>query len=361
MGMWLREAWVAEGASPAVSHRRAPPVGEDDGCHGRFARTATSARGPPGVTLGAQEVRPLANAVEFRGVHKDFGTTRAIDGMDLTLVSGELMALLGPNGAGKSTAVSLMLGLRQPTAGTVHVLGGSAAAAVAAGRVGAMLQSGGLPPNSRVAELVGFVRNLYPDPLPLGEVLETAGCTEFAERHVERLSGGQAQRVRFALAIAGDPELLFLDEPTTGFDVDTRRRFWHSIRGLAARGRTIVFATHYLEEADAVADRIVVLQRGRVVADGTAAAIKARTGGRDVRFRLVGAQHAQLTGLPGVTGVDIDGEHVRLRTVDSDATVRAAIRADLPLRDLEIGGAGIEEAFLALVNENVPSREAGTA
>jgi len=301
----------------------------------------------------------MAEAVEFRGVTKDFGTSRAVDGIDLTLRAGEMVALLGPNGAGKSTSVSLMLGLRQPSTGTVRVFGGPAETAVKAGRVGAMLQTGGLVPNVRVVELVDFVRGLYPKPRPLDEVLEAAGCAEFARRQVERLSGGQAQRVRFAMAIAGDPELLFLDEPTTGFDVDTRRRFWKAIREFAAGGRTVVFATHYIEEADAVADRIVVLQHGRVVADGTAAAIKAHTGGRIVRFVLPRADRVHLAGLPGVTGVEVEGERVRLRTADSDATVRAAIKADLPLHDLEIGGADLEEAFLALVHADAAPREAG--
>ena len=284
---------------------------------------------------------------------------RAVAGIDLTLRSGELVALLGPNGAGKSTSVALMLGLRQPTAGSVQVLGGSATAAVEAGRVGAMLQTGALLPSTTVTEVVGFVRGLYPRPLPLEEILEAAGCTEFARKRVERLSGGQAQRVRFAMAIAGDPELLFLDEPTTGFDVDTRRRFWESIRGFAARGKTVLFATHYLEEADAVSDRIVVMQRGRIVADGTAQEIKRSAGGRVVRFQLADAEaaRAELAALPGVTDVDITGTGVRLRSDDPDATVRAVVRADLRFCDLEVAGAQLEEAFLALVNAGEPARE----
>ena len=295
-------------------------------------------------------------AVEFRGVEKRFGATVALAGIDLSLGVGEMVALLGPNGAGKSTAVSLMLGLRRPSAGTVRVLDGDAEAAVRAGRVGAMLQTGGLPPSVRAAELVDFVCRLYPHSRPLAELLQTAGCTEFARVPVERLSGGQAQRLRFAMAIAGDPELLFLDEPTTGFDVDARRHFWGCIRGFAARGRTVLFATHYLEEADAVADRIVVVQHGRVVADGSAASIKAGAGGRMVRFAWPGADRSALAALPGVTEIEIEGPRVRLRSSDSDATIRAAILAGLPIAGIEIGGADLEEAFLALVGEDAAIR-----
>jgi ABC-2 type transport system ATP-binding protein len=299
-------------------------------------------------------------AVRFEGVVKRFGETVALAGVDLTLRSGQMVALLGPNGAGKTTAVSLMLGLRQATSGTVRVLGGDPGAAVRAGRVGAMLQTGGLPPGLRVSELVNFVRRLYPRPRPLRDLLEGAGCAPFADRLVERLSGGQAQRVRFAMAMAGDPELLFLDEPTTGFDVEARRRFWAEIRAFAGGGRTVLFATHYLEEADAVADRIVVVQRGRIVADGTGAALKAAAGGRVVRFEWLHAGDAglrSLEGLPGVDTVDVDGARVRIRTADSDATVRALCAAGVPFRDMEIGGGDLESAFLALVGE-APAGEA---
>ena len=291
-----------------------------------------------------------APAIAFDCVTKRFGEVRALDGVDLRIASGEVVALLGPNGAGKSTAVSLMLGLRAPTTGTVRVLGGDPAAAARAGRVAAMLQTGGLPPGVTTAQLVGFVRALYPRARPLTEVLEQAGCAEFAAQRVERLSGGQQQRVRFAMAISGDPEVLFLDEPTTGFDVETRRRFWREVREHAAGGRTVVFATHYLEEADAAADRILVVQKGRVIADGTGASIKQRSGGRRVTFRASGVDHAVLAALPGVAAMTIEGDRVRLTTTDSDATVRAAILRGLPVSDLEIGGADLEEAFLALVN-----------
>jgi ABC-2 type transport system ATP-binding protein len=235
------------------------------------------------------------------------------------------------------------------------------------GRVGAMLQTGGLPPDLRAKELVAFVRGLHARRgrrlRPLSDLWEATGCAEFADRPVERLSGGQAQRLRFAMAISGEPELLFLDEPTAGLDIEARRRFWTAVRAFAATGRTVLFATHYLAEADAFAGRVVVLLRGRIVADGTPAAIKARAGGRTVQFSLPGAGadpsvRRALEALPGVVAVAVEGDAVRLRTTDADATVRAALLSGLPLRGLEIGGADLEEAFLALVNERADPEEA---
>jgi ABC-2 type transport system ATP-binding protein len=290
---------------------------------------------------------PLAAA--FRTVSKRYGPVTALDRVDFEIARGETVALLGPNGAGKSTTIGLLLGLDRPDSGRVTVLGGGAEQAVAAGRVAAMLQEGGLPTGATVAELVDFVRQLYPRPLRLGQVLELAGLDDLAGRRTERLSGGQAQRVRFALAIAGNPELAFLDEPTTGMDVETRHAFWERMRSFAAQGRTVLFATHYLEEADAVADRVLVLQRGRVVADGPASAIKARGSRRFVRCTLPGAEPAALRALPGVTEVALHGDTVRLTTVDADATVRALFAGGLDVRDLEVTGGGLEEAFLELI------------
>ncbi len=220
---------------------------------------------------------PSASAVQFDGVSHRFGDVLALDGLDLTIRTGETVALLGPNGAGKSTAIGLMLGLLQPTHGAVRTLGMTPRGAVASGRVGSMLQQSGLPSNVRVGELVEFARRLYPNPLALSAVLERAGLTALAGRDVGRLSGGERQRLRFALGIAGDPDLVFLDEPTVAMDVETRRAFWTDMRRSAAEGRTVLFATHYLDEADQVADRIVVLDRGRIVADGTGGPSVARS------------------------------------------------------------------------------------
>ncbi|MFL6051328.1 MAG: ATP-binding cassette domain-containing protein [Actinoallomurus sp.] len=279
---------------------------------------------------------------------KTFGSVRAIDGLDLSIDPGETVALLGANGAGKSTSVSLMLGLLAPTAGQVSVLGGCPDQAVAAGRIGAMLQDGGLMPGVTVGGLVSLACRLYPHPRPVKQLLAEADLTSIAGRRTDRLSGGQAQRLRFALAIAGNPEVLVLDEPTAAMDVESRRAFWTTIRGYAAGGRTVLFATHYLEEADENADRIVVIAGGRVVADGTPTEIKAAAGGRSVRFTLGGEPCAGLDLLPGVTAVEVHGGTVVLRTMDVEATVRALFASRDRVPDLEVGGADLEDAVLAL-------------
>jgi len=288
-------------------------------------------------------------AVAFAGVRRSYGPTAALGGVDLRIAAGETVALLGPNGAGKSTAISLMLGLIEPDNGTVQVLGQDARTAVRGGRVGAMLQESGLPILTRVGELVELIRRLSPRPMPADEIVRRAGLAGLVERRTESLSGGEAQRVRFAMAIAGDPDLLFLDEPTVAMDVETRRAFWADMRAFAAEGRTILFATHYLEEADQVADRIVVLDDGRIVADGSAAQIKAGARTRRVRFQLAQADPASLRGLPGVRQADVAGDQVTLETTDSDATARALFTSGLAVRDLEIAGPDLETAFLALV------------
>ncbi|MBX6386555.1 MAG: ABC transporter ATP-binding protein, partial [Microbispora sp.] len=261
--------------------------------------------------------------------------------------------LLGPNGAGKSTSINMLLGLLRPTSGEIRVFGESPDRAVAAGDVGAMLQEGELIPELTVAETVDFVRRLYPRPLPMEEILRVADLTDIAGRRANRLSGGQTQRVRFALAIAGGPRLLLLDEPTAAMDVESRRTFWDNMRAYAAGGRTILFATHYLEEADENADRVVVIARGRVVADGSAAEIKASVAGQAVSFLLGDQPVAGLDALPGTTGVELQDGRVTLHTTDLDATVDALYRkTTLDIRDLQLHGADLEDAFLALTKEN---------
>ena len=291
------------------------------------------------------------HAVDFQDVSKSFGLTRALDQASFQIARGETVALLGPNGAGKSTAVNILLGLRRQDAGTARVLGGEPRDAVVAGRVGALLQSGGLPPGLRVREVVELARQLSPHPARMTDVMTKAGLGAIAERLVEGLSGGQAQRVRYALAIAGDAEVLFLDEPTVGMDVETQRSFWQDIRAHAASGRTVLFATHYLHEAESVADRVVVLRSGKVVADGTPSTIKAAAGRKHVRFTLATPDGARLDSLPGVQQVDVHGANVTLATLDADATVIALVKSGVGFRDIEVTGADLEEAFLALTAE----------
>ncbi|MFJ9408331.1 ATP-binding cassette domain-containing protein [Streptomyces sp. NPDC101393] len=288
-------------------------------------------------------------AVGFSGVTRSYGAVRAVDGLDLRITAGETVALLGRNGAGKSTTLNMLLGLLPPTSGEVGLFGGTPEAAVRAGRVGAMLQDGRPIPRVTVRELIAFVAATYPDPMDVTEALELAGLGEFGGRRVDRLSGGQAQRVRFAVALAGNPELLVLDEPTAALDVEARRAFWRSMRAYARRGHTILFSTHYLEEADEHADRIVVIDRGRVVADGSSEAIKRRAGGSLVSFDLAGAPTAPLAQLPGVTAVEVRGDRALLRTSDSDGTVLALAGLGL-VRGLEVAAASLEDAFLQLTD-----------
>ncbi|MFJ9741608.1 ABC transporter ATP-binding protein [Streptomyces sp. NPDC101166] len=291
--------------------------------------------------------------VEFDQVHKGFGDVRAVDGLSLALHPGETVALLGPNGAGKSTTLDLLLGLKHADSGTVRVFGASPREAIVAGRVGAMLQSGGLMDEVTVAELVTLACRLHPRPYRPDDVMARAGITKIAAQKVDKLSGGQAQRVRFALATAGDSDLIVLDEPTTGMDVTARRAFWATMREQADQGRTVLFATHYLEEADATADRVLVLRHGRLLADGTAAEIKAKAGARRIAFDLaddaVGeATESALRGLPFLTTLDVSGHTVRIQSTDADATVHALYGLGLYPRNLEVAGLGLEQAFVAL-------------
>lgn len=287
--------------------------------------------------------------MSFTGAVKAFGAVRAVDGVDLEIGRGETVALLGRNGAGKSTTISLLLGLNEPDEGTVALFGGPPDAAVRAGRVGAMLQETRPVPRVTVRELVSFVAGRYPAPLPVAEALELAGIGDLAGRRVDRLSGGQAQRVRFAVALAGNPDLIVLDEPTAALDVEARRAFWDSMRSYARRGHTVLFSTHYLEEADAHADRILVIDHGRLVADGTGEQLKRSVGGNLVSFDLAGRGTEGLPLLPGVVSVEVRGDRARLRTDDSDATVLALAELGA-VRGLEVVPASLDDAFMALTS-----------
>ncbi|MFH8516759.1 ABC transporter ATP-binding protein [Streptomyces gelaticus] len=310
------------------------------------------------TTTAAEATGAKTTAVRFEQVSKAYGAVRAVDGLTLDLHPGETVALLGPNGAGKSSTLDLLLGLRTADSGTVRVFGTTPQNAIAAGRVGAMLQTGGLMEDVTVKELVGLACALHPRPHPVAQVLSRAGIGQIADRVVDKLSGGQEQRVRFALATAGANDLIVLDEPTTGMDVTARQAFWATMREQADQGRTVLFATHYLEEADAIADRVLVLHKGRLLADGTAAEIKAKAGARRISFELTGpVDEAALRGLPFLAAIDITGNRVRIQSHDADATVHAVYGLGLHPRSLEVAGLGLEQAFVAITE----AEEARTA
>ena len=290
--------------------------------------------------------------VSFDNVSKHYGSLRAVDRLSLDLRAGQTVALLGPNGAGKSTSLDMLLALRKPTSGRIRMFGSDPYHAVKTGRVGAMLQSGGLMPEVTVRELVQLVTGLQPRPVPVPTTLRRAGIESIADQRVDRLSGGQTQRVRFALAIVGDCDLIVLDEPTTAMDVETRRRFWGSMKEEVAEGKTLLFATHYLEEADQAADRILVINRGRLLADGTPAEIKERAGAKRISFRLDNVDEPFLLGLPGLVSLDVRGDVVQIQSSDSDATLYALLDAGYRPRELEIGSLGLEQAFLAITAED---------
>ena len=290
--------------------------------------------------------------VSFENVSKHYGSLRAVDGLSLELRRGETVALLGPNGAGKSTSLDMLLALRKPTAGKIAMFGKDPYHAVKSGSVGAMLQSGGLMPEVTVRELVTLVTKLHPNPEPVATTLKQAGIAEFADQRVDRLSGGQTQRVRFALAICGKSELIVLDEPTAAMDVETRRLFWNSMKEEVAEGRTLLFATHYLEEADQAADRILVINRGRLLADGTPAEIKARAGAKRISFRLDRVDEQFLLGLPGLVNLEVSNDIVQIQSSDSDATLYAILDAGYRPREIEVSSLGLEQAFIAITAED---------
>ncbi len=290
----------------------------------------------------------MSVAIEARSLSKRYGSLEAVRGIDLDVATGETVALLGPNGAGKSTTIDMILGLSQPDGGSVSVFGGPPSEAIAGGLVGAMLQSGALIRDLSVGELIAMVASLYPQPLEVGDALALTGLEEIASQRTQKLSGGQTQRVRFAVALVSNPRLLILDEPTVAMDVEGRRSFWETMRELAGRGKTIVFATHYLEEADAYADRAVLMTAGRVVADGPPTEIKAMVGARTIRATLPEAGLAELGELPGVSAADRHGQAIVLSCSDSDAAIRALLERFPAARDIEIAAAGLEEAFIEL-------------
>ena len=289
-------------------------------------------------------------SAQLQNVTKTYGPIPALTQVDLTISPGQIIALLGPNGAGKTTAVKLLLGLLTPTSGTARVFGQDPRNPANRRRTGAMLQVGRVPETLRVREHIDLFSSYYPNPLTMGETLAAAGLEDVPHRMYGQLSGGQKQRVLFALAICGDPDLVFLDEPTVGLDVEARRALWEHIRTLPQRGKSVLLTTHYLEEADALADRVVVIDRGQVIANGTPEEIKQRTAGRKVRCGTA-LSAAEVRALRTVTQVTARGGLLEIQTTDADALVRELFRLDPSVTNLEITSAGLEEAFLALTQK----------
>jgi ABC-2 type transport system ATP-binding protein len=320
----------------------------DDGLHWAGSQCGGHYRGMTTTT----DVRTATAGIRLASLSKSYGTVLAVDGIDLVIAPGETVALLGPNGAGKSTTIDMILGLAKPDTGSVQVFGMSPAEAVRAGAIGAMLQTGQLLRDLTVRELIAMMASLYPNPMGVDDVLTVTGIEDIADRRTQKLSGGQTQRVRSAIALVSNPDLLILDEPTVAMDVEVRREFWTSMREFAARGKTVVFATHYLEEADSYADRIVLMARGRIVADGPATEIKATVGLHTIRATLPDVPIAGLTALAGVQSGERRGEAVVLHCTDSDAAIRALLRDFPAASDIEIAGAGLEEAFLLLTGDD---------
>jgi ABC-2 type transport system ATP-binding protein len=299
----------------------------------------------------AEMTRSELVVASLAGVNKSYGDIRALRGVNFSVRAGEVVALLGPNGAGKTTAVKLLLGLLQPNSGIARVFGGDPTNPENRMRTGAMLQVGRVPETLRVREHIDLFSSYYPTPMPLAEVLAAAGLEKVADRKFGDLSGGQRQRVLFALAICGDPDLLFLDEPTVGLDVEARRMLWDEIRRMVARGKTVLLTTHYLQEADALADRVAVINQGEIIAQGTPSEIKAETAGKRIRC-ITSLNLSVLRQIPGVTEVKEDREAVEIHTTEVEPVVRELLARDPKLSDLEITSAGLEEAFLALTQDN---------
>ena len=292
------------------------------------------------------------HAVELIDATKTYGHVEALKAVSFAIEPGSLVAMLGPNGAGKTTSINLMLGLRQPTSGKALIFGANPRHTTTRQRFGAMLQESGVPQLLKVRELVDLFRSYYPRPLEAHVAIALAGLDEKRDEQVRNLSGGQQQRLYFALAICGDPDILFLDEPTVGLDVEGRRVFIDAIRDFAARGKTILLTTHYLEEADELAQRIIVVDRGRVVADASPREIKSKVAGKKVSFATgTGTDEASFAGLP-ISAAHVSDHRVTLMTNKPEEVLRELFRRGLEVTDLEVKGADLEEAFLSLTGSH---------
>ncbi len=286
-------------------------------------------------------------------VSKLYGGVPALDGLSFALHPGEIVALLGPNGAGKTTAIRILLGLTKQTGGEASLFGRDPRDRAARMRAGAMLQVGRMPESLRVREHIELFRGYYPHPLPLAEILRIAGLASVENKLFGELSGGQKQRVLFALALAGDPDLLFLDEPTLGMDIEARRALWAEVRALAARGKTVLLTTHYLEEAEALASRVLLLKQGRLLAEGTPAELRTRAGASRICCRTT-LPEARLRALPGVAAAQHDGERWTLTTDTPEPALRLLFLEDANLAQVEVAPMPFEEAFLALTGGPEP-------
>lgn len=314
---------------------------------------ASAAENPVAAAVGEQSVVASLDAVS-----KNYGPVRALREVSFRVQAGELVALLGPNGAGKTTAMKLLLGLMPPNRGKVRVFGADPTNPENRIRTGAMLQVGRVPETLRVREHIDLFSSYYQKPLPAAQVLAAAGLEKIRDRKFAELSGGQKQRVLFALAICGDPDLLFLDEPTVGLDVEARRMLWEEIRQLVDRGKTVVLTTHYLQEADALADRVAVINQGEIIAEGSPAEIKAQTSGKKIRC-ITGLELDWVRRLPGVTEVRNDRGAIEIHAGEAEPVVRELLNRDSGLSGLEVTSAGLEEAFLALTQDSGQNRNSG--
>jgi len=303
------------------------------------------------ISIAEQPEVKGAVVASLREVTKRYDDVCALNNVNLSVRSGELLALLGPNGAGKTTAIKLLLGLAKPTSGTSRIFGGDPRDPATRLRIGAMLQVAKVPETLRVREHIDLFSSYYANPLLRKETLARGDIADIQERKFGDLSGGQKQRVLFALALCGDPDIIFLDEPTVGLDVEARRILWHEIRKLVARGKTILLTTHYLQEADELADRVVVINKGNVIAEGTPTEIKARTAGRKIRC-ITRLTSDAVRGLPSVVDVCQDRGAIEIQTSDAESVVRALLSLDAHLSGLEVTRAGLEDAFIALTQED---------
>ena len=306
---------------------------------------------PETTEVTKQTKRVGAVVASLQGITKSYGTVHALKNVQMSIRAGELVALLGPNGAGKTTAVKLLLGLASPSAGQVSVFGGNPIQPEVRMRIGAMLQVAKVPETLKVREHLDLFSSYYLNPMPMNEVVAAAGLEQIKDRKFGELSGGQRQRVLFALAICGNPDIIFLDEPTVGLDVEARRMLWEQIRKLVSRGKTILLTTHYLQEADALADRVVVINQGQIIAEGTPAEIKAQTSGKKIRC-VSQLPIDVVRSFPGVVDVKADREAIEINAKDAETVVRELLLHDASLSGLEVTSAGLEEAFLALTQSN---------